>query len=146
MSIGSRRRCASRPGHPRAGQPFNLETWQVAIIGDTLTHRETLLCIARKNAKSTLIAVLALAHLAGPLRRAGWRCGVLSANRDQRADGRRDPGSRTLSGTPTGTPASCGSSRQRARIESLQAAVVAVGLGEAALLRRRQRVGKVHVA
>ena len=68
-------------GHPAAGRPFALADWQIAVLDDLLTHRETLLCIARKNAKSALIAVLALAHLAGPLRRPGWRCGVLSANR-----------------------------------------------------------------
>ena len=68
-------------GHPHAGRPFVLADWQIAVLDDVLTHRETLLCIARKNAKSALIAVLALAHLCGPLRRAGWRCGVLSANR-----------------------------------------------------------------
>ena len=68
-------------GHPHAGQPFVLADWQIAVLDDVLTHRETLLCIAKKNAKSALIAVLALAHLCGPLRRSGWRCGVLSANR-----------------------------------------------------------------
>ena len=68
-------------GHPHAGRPFVLADWQIAVLDDVLTHRETLLCIARKNAKSALIAVLALAHLCGPLRRAGWRCGVLSASR-----------------------------------------------------------------
>ena len=68
-------------GHPAAGRPFALADWQIAIVDDVLTHRETLLCVSRKNAKSALIAVLALAHLAGPLRRPGWRCGVLSANR-----------------------------------------------------------------
>ena len=69
------------PGHPLAGQPFTLEPWQVAILDDALSNRETLLCIGRKNSKSALIAVLALAHLAGPLRRPGWRCGVLSVSR-----------------------------------------------------------------
>ena len=69
------------PGHPAAGRPFHLEPWQTAIVDDALTHRETLLCCARKNAKSALVAVLVLAHLAGPLRRPGWRCGVLSVNR-----------------------------------------------------------------
>ena len=68
-------------GHPLAGRPFRLEPWQVAVIDDALTHRETLLCIARKNAKSATIAVLVLAFLAGPLRRHGWRAGVLSVNR-----------------------------------------------------------------
>ncbi|MCY4028369.1 MAG: terminase large subunit, partial [Acidobacteria bacterium] len=68
-------------GHPAAGRPFNLDPWQIAIVDDALTHRETLACMARKNAKSATIAVLVLAHLAGPLRRPGWRCGVLSVNR-----------------------------------------------------------------
>ena len=68
-------------GHPLAGRPFLLADWQTAIVGDALTHRETLACMARKNAKSATVAVLVLAHLAGPLRRPGWRCGVLSANR-----------------------------------------------------------------
>ena len=68
-------------GHPHAGRPFVLADWQIAVLDDVLTHRETMLCIARKNAKSALIAVLALAHLCGPLRRPGWRCGVLSVNR-----------------------------------------------------------------
>lgn len=68
-------------GHAHAGRPFMLADWQIAVIDDVLTHRETLLCIARKNAKSALIAILALSFLAGPLRRPGWRCGVLSANR-----------------------------------------------------------------
>ena len=68
-------------GHPRAGQPIVLAPWQIAIIDDALTLRETLACMARKNAKSATVAVLALAHLVGPLRRPGWRCGVLSVNR-----------------------------------------------------------------
>ena len=68
-------------GHPRAGHPFVLAPWQIAVIDDALTHPETLLCCARKNAKSALIAVLALAYLVGPLRRPGWRMGILSINR-----------------------------------------------------------------
>lgn len=68
-------------GHPLSGQPFRLADWQTAVVGDVLTHDETLLCIARKNAKSALIAIVVLAHLAGPLRQAGWRCGVLSVSR-----------------------------------------------------------------
>ena len=69
------------PGHPHAGRPFVLADWQIAVLDDCLRCREVLLCIARKNAKSALISVISLAHLCGPLRRPGWRCGVLSANR-----------------------------------------------------------------
>ena len=43
--------------------------------------REVLLLIARKNAKSAAIAVVLLAHLAGPLRRFGWRAGVASVSK-----------------------------------------------------------------
>ena len=68
-------------GHPAAGRPFKLAEWQIAIVADVLAHRETLACMGRKNAKSALIAVLALAFLCGPLRRPGWRAGVLSVSR-----------------------------------------------------------------
>ena len=70
-------------GHPLAGRPFNLEPWQIEIVDDVLTHRETLCCVSRKNAKSALVAVVVLAHLCGPLRAPGWRCGVLSASRQK---------------------------------------------------------------
>ena len=78
---GERLRVA--PGHPNAGQPLVLAPFQLAVIDDVLTHRETLLCCARKNAKSALIAALALAYLVGPLRAAGWRMGILSINRSK---------------------------------------------------------------
>ena len=45
-----------------------------------------------------------------------------------------------------GNPGRIRQSRARARIDPLQAAVIAVGLGEAAMLRRRARAGKVSVA
>ena len=68
-------------GHPAAGRPFVLAPWQISIVDDVLSHAETLACMGRKNAKSALIAVVALAHLVGPLRRPGWRMGILSVNR-----------------------------------------------------------------
>ena len=46
------------------------------------TH-EALLCLGRKNAKSAIVAVLVLAYLAGPLKRAGWRSGVCSISREK---------------------------------------------------------------
>ena len=70
-------------GHPRAGQPFRIARWQLAVLADCLTHHEVLLSVARKNGKSALIAIFVLAHLAGPVRKAGWRCGVLSVNRSK---------------------------------------------------------------
>ena len=69
------------PGHPHAGQPFELPAFLVAFLSDALTHRESLLCIARKNAKSAAAAVLLLAYLVGPLRRPGFRAGIVSINR-----------------------------------------------------------------
>ena len=47
--------------------------------------REAGLFVARKNAKSAVVAVLLLACLSGdgPLRRAGFRCGVASLNREK---------------------------------------------------------------
>ena len=63
-------------GHPLAGQPLVLPDFGVRFLRDVFSHRESLLCLGRKNAKSAVTAVLLLAHLAGPLRRAGWRAGV----------------------------------------------------------------------
>ena len=68
------------PGHPRAGKPMTLPPYLADFICDALIHDEALLCIGRKNAKSAAVAVLLLAHLCGPLRRPGWRCGIASIN------------------------------------------------------------------
>ena len=73
------------PGHPRAGAPMVLPKFGVAFLASTFRPgvRESLLCIARKNAKSAIAAVLLLAHLAddGPMRRRGFRAGVVSLTR-----------------------------------------------------------------
>ena len=71
------------PGHPREGSPLVLPDFGVAFLADVFLHhtREALLCIARKNAKSAIVAVLLLAFLAGPVRRRGFRAGVVSLNR-----------------------------------------------------------------
>ena len=73
-------------GHPRAGQPFRIAGWQLAVLADCLTHHEVLLSVARKNGKSCLIAIYVLGHLCGPLRRGGWRCGVMSVSRPKAAE------------------------------------------------------------
>ena len=73
------------PGHPRAGQAFELPPYLVDFFRDALapdTH-ESLLCIARKNSKSGAVACLLIASLIGPLRREGWRCGVASLSREK---------------------------------------------------------------
>ena len=77
------------PGHPSEGQPLILPDYGVAFLGDVFTHSETSLIIARKNAKSAIVAVLLLAHLAGPLRRKGFRAGVISLNREKAGELKR---------------------------------------------------------
>ena len=44
---------------------------------------ESALCIARKNAKSAICAVLALGHLVGPLRSVGWRGAIASVSKEK---------------------------------------------------------------
>ena len=72
-------------GHPRAGQPFELPDYLADVIRDIYAPgvREVLLLIARKNAKSAAIAAVLLAHLAGPVRRFGFRAGVASISKEK---------------------------------------------------------------
>ena len=74
------------PGHPLAGEPMVLPDYGVEFVRDALNHRESLLCMARKNAKSGLAAVLALGLLVGPLRRPGLRVGTCSISREKAAE------------------------------------------------------------
>ena len=53
------------------------------FLRDALTVPESLLCVARKNAKSAIIAVYLLGRLVGPLRYHGYRAGVCSINREK---------------------------------------------------------------
>ena len=71
------------PGHPRAGKPFHLPDYGRAFIADALSHRESLLCLGRKNAKSAVVAAYLLARLAGPLRFEGYRGGVASLSKEK---------------------------------------------------------------
>ena len=77
------------PGHPLAGQPMVLPDYGVSFLRDALSHRESLLCLGRKNAKSAIVAVFLLGRLAGPLRIAGWRGGVCSVSKDKAAELKR---------------------------------------------------------
>ena len=70
-------------GHPLAGQPMVIPDYGRRFIADALTHRESLLCLARKNAKSAIAAVLVLGLMAGPLRRPGLRIGTVSITREK---------------------------------------------------------------
>ena len=65
---------------------MELPLYGVAFIRDALTHRESLLCLGRKNAKSAIVAVLGLALLAGPLKRPGLRIGTASLTREKAAE------------------------------------------------------------
>ena len=86
VALWAKRTLKIPPGHPRAGKPMALPPYLADFICDALTHDESLLCIGRKNAKSSAVAVLLLAHLCGPLRRPGWRAGVASINAGKAAE------------------------------------------------------------
>ena len=74
------------PGHPAAGEPMALPDFAVDFIRAGWTAHESALCVARKNGKSAICAVLALGFLAGPLRRPGWRGAVASVSKEKAAE------------------------------------------------------------
>ena len=83
------RRCLVVPaGHPKAGEAFAVPEYLEAFFRDALADdcHEGLICLGRKNAKSAGVAVLLLAFLVGPLRRAGWRAGVCSISREKASE------------------------------------------------------------
>ena len=59
-----------------------LPEFAVEFLRRAWGKREAGLFVARKNAKSAVIAVLLLAHLVGPLRRDGWRAAVVSVTKE----------------------------------------------------------------
>ena len=71
------------PGHPLAGQPMVLPEFGVAFLRDALKHRESLLCVGRKNGKSAIVAAYLLARLVGPIRVDGYRAGVCSVSKEK---------------------------------------------------------------
>ena len=73
-------------GHPLAGEPMELPTFAVDFLRAGWTAHESALCIARKNAKSAICAVLALGFLTGPLRVRGWRGAVASVSKEKAAE------------------------------------------------------------
>ena len=70
-------------GHPLAGQPMTIPDYGAAFLRDALEHREALLCVARKNAKSAVIACYLLARMCGPLFVPGWRGAVVSITKSK---------------------------------------------------------------
>ena len=83
ITAWSAERLTVPPGHPLEGQPMKLPGYGISFLRDVFRPgiREGLLCVARKNAKSSVVAVWLLAHLVGPVRRFGWRCGVVSTSK-----------------------------------------------------------------
>ena len=71
------------PGHPLAGQPMRLPDYGALFLSDVLTHRYSLLSVARKSSKSAILSIYLLARLCGPLRQDGWRGGIASTNREK---------------------------------------------------------------
>ena len=59
------------------------------FLRDALQHRESLLCMGRKNAKSAVCAVYLLARMAGPLHVRGWRGAVASVNKEKAGELKR---------------------------------------------------------
>ena len=74
------------PGHPRAGEPMALPDFAVDFLRAGWGAHESALCVARKNAKSAICAVLALGYLVGPLRQPGWRGAVASVSQAKAAE------------------------------------------------------------
>ena len=77
------------PGHPLAGSPMKLPSYGVSFLRDVFSHRESLLCMARKNSKSGIVAVYLLARLVGPVRVAGYRAGVVSVSKEKAGELKR---------------------------------------------------------
>ena len=73
-------------GHPLAGQPMALPGFAEKFLREGWGAHESALCIARKNAKSAICAVLALGHLVGPLRAPGWRGAIASVSKEKAAE------------------------------------------------------------
>ena len=70
-------------GHSLAGQPFKIPDYGARFIRDCLASKckDGLICMARKQGKTAITAVIVLYFLVGPGRRRGWRCGIASTSR-----------------------------------------------------------------
>ena len=63
-----------------------LPDFAVDFLQDGWNAHESALTMGRKNSKSAICAVLALGHLVGPLRTAGWRGAVASVTKEKAAE------------------------------------------------------------
>ena len=73
-------------GHELEGKPMTLPQYGIDFLKDAICHRESCLCIGRKNAKSAIIAVYLLGRLIGPLRQKGYRACVCSVTAGKAAE------------------------------------------------------------
>ena len=73
-------------GHADHGKPMVIPKFGVEFLNDAMSHRESLLCIARKNGKSAIIAVYLLGRLCGSIRFNGYRGGVCSISREKASE------------------------------------------------------------
>lgn len=74
------------PGHPNAGEPMVLPDFAADFLRDSWEAHESALSVARKNAKSAIAGIVALGHLAGPLKQPGWRGAVASVSKEKAAE------------------------------------------------------------
>ena len=84
------RRLKIPAGHALAGKPMELPRFALDFLRECLQPdcKTGYLLVARKNSKSSSLAAFILAHLAdgGPLRKAGFRCAVVSITKPKAAE------------------------------------------------------------
>ncbi|MCY3857735.1 MAG: terminase large subunit [Gammaproteobacteria bacterium] len=75
-------------GHADEGKPLILPDFAVDFLNDTFVRsaREAGLFVARKNAKSAIIAAYLIARLIGSIRVKGYRAGVCSVSREKASE------------------------------------------------------------
>jgi phage terminase large subunit-like protein len=77
------------PEGPKIGEKFVLDKWQIDFIRQVYDNpartRRAILSVGRKNAKTTLSALLLLAHLCGPERKGNAQLYSAATSRDQAA-------------------------------------------------------------
>ena len=89
LTTWSRENLVVPPGHPLAGEPMELPHFAAAFLREGWKAHESALTCGRKNAKSTILAVLGLGFLVGPLRRPGFRMAIASLSKEKAAEMRQ---------------------------------------------------------
>ena len=90
LAAWCKRRLKIPAGHELAGKPMELPRFALDFLRDALQPdcKTGYLLVARKNSKSSSLAAFILAHIAdgGPLRKAGFRCAVVSITKPKAAE------------------------------------------------------------